>query len=125
MLLGAVVFPGKIEFVVYPLLLGGVSIVASIIGSFFVRLGKSGNIMNALYKGLWVAAGLALVGFYAVTSQYMSKIGGGGTNNLFLAALVGVAITVARVLLTDFYTRAELHTTKRLAQTSTTRHAPN
>src|SRR5258708_6819844 len=125
MLLGAVVFPGKIEFVVYPLLLGGVSIVASIIGSFFVRLGKSGNIMNALYKGLWVAAGLALVGFYAVTSQYMGKVGGVDTNRLFLAALIGIAITVALVYITDYYTSAEFTPTKRIAEASTTGHATN
>ncbi|HXA43734.1 MAG TPA: sodium-translocating pyrophosphatase [Candidatus Solibacter sp.] len=125
MLLGALVFPGKMEFVIYPLLLGGVSIIASIIGSFFVRLGKSGNIMNALYKGLWVAAGLALVGFYAVTSQYMGKVGGVDTNKLFLAALIGIAITVALVYITDYYTSAEFTPVKRIAEASTTGHATN
>jgi K(+)-stimulated pyrophosphate-energized sodium pump len=125
MLLGALVFPGKIEFVIYPLLLGGVSIVASIIGSFFVRLGKSGNIMNALYKGLWVAAGLALIGFYLVTVNYMGNVGGVDTTKLFLAALIGIAITVALVYITDYYTSAEFKPTKRIAEASTTGHATN
>ena len=125
MLLGSLVFPGKIEFVIYPLLLGGVSIVASIIGSFFVRLGKSGNIMNALYKGLWVAAALALAGFYLVTVNYMGKAGGVDTTKLFLAALIGIAITVALVYITDYYTSAEYKPTKRIAEASTTGHATN
>jgi K(+)-stimulated pyrophosphate-energized sodium pump len=125
MLLGALVFPGRIEFVIYPLLLGGVSIVASIIGSFFVRLGKSGNIMNALYKGLWVAAALALAGFYLVTVNYMGKVGGVDTTKLFLAALIGIAITVALVYITDYYTSAEYKPTKRIAEASTTGHATN
>jgi K(+)-stimulated pyrophosphate-energized sodium pump len=125
MLLGSLVFPGKIEFVIYPLLLGGVSIVASIIGSFFVRLGKSGNIMNALYKGLWVAAALALAGFYLVTVNYMGKVVGVDTTKLFLAALIGIAITVALVYITDYYTSAEYKPTKRIAQASTTGHATN
>src|SRR5258708_10233201 len=116
MLLGAVVFPGKIEFVVYPLLLGGVSIVASIIGSFFVRLGKSGNIMNALYKGLWVAAGLALVGFYAVTSQYMRKIGEVVTNHWLPGALLWVLVLAGRGLIPDHYSSPHVNLTHRLAQ---------
>jgi K(+)-stimulated pyrophosphate-energized sodium pump len=125
MLLGALVFPGRMEFVIYPLLLGGVSIIASIIGSFFVRLGKGGNIMNALYKGLWVAAALALVGFYFVTRSYMGSVAGVDPNRLFLAALIGIAITVALVYITDFYTSAEFNPVKRIAEASTTGHATN
>jgi K(+)-stimulated pyrophosphate-energized sodium pump len=90
-----------------------------------VRLGKSGNIMNALYKGLWVAAGLALIGFYLVTVNYMGHVGGVDTTKLFLAALIGIAITVALVYITDYYTSAEFKPTKRIAEASTTGHATN
>ncbi len=125
MLLGALVFPGRVEFVIYPLLLGGVSIIASIIGSFFVRLGKSGNIMYALYKGLGVAAALALVGFYFVTRAFMGNVGGVDTTRLFLAALIGIAITVALVYITDYYTSSQFKPVKRIAEASTTGHATN
>jgi K(+)-stimulated pyrophosphate-energized sodium pump len=125
MLLGALVFPGHAEFVIYPLLLGGVSIIASIIGSFFVRLGKSENIMNALYKGLGVAALLALVGFYFLTQAYMGKVGGIDANRLFFAAAVGLVITVSLVFITDYYTSANYRPVLRIAEASTTGHATN
>jgi K(+)-stimulated pyrophosphate-energized sodium pump len=125
MLLGALVFPGQVEFVVFPLLLGAVSIVASIIGSFFVRLGRGNNIMNALYKGLGVAAILSLVGFYFVTTTYMGKVAGVDVNKLFLAAMIGIVITVALVFITDYYTSANYKPVKRIAEASTTGHATN
>jgi K(+)-stimulated pyrophosphate-energized sodium pump len=125
MLLGALVFPGKVEFVIYPLLLGGVSIIASIIGSLFVRLGKSGNIMNALYRGLGVAALLALIGFFFVTNAYMGPVKGVDTTRLFLAALIGIAITVALVAITDYYTSAQYKPVLSIAEASTTGHATN
>jgi K(+)-stimulated pyrophosphate-energized sodium pump len=125
MLLGALVYPGQVEFVVFPLLLGGVSIIASIIGSLFVRLGKSGNIMNALYKGLGVAAVLALIGFYIVARQYMGNVAGASVNRLFAAALIGIVITVALVLITEYYTSAGHKPVKRIAEASTTGHATN
>jgi len=125
MLLGSLLFPGRIEFVVFPLLLGAVSIVASIIGSFFVRLGSGGNIMNALYKGLWAAAILALAGFYVVTSRYLSGVAGADVNKLFIAAVIGIAITMALVYITDYYTSAAFKPVKRIAEASTTGHATN
>ncbi|MGI8608238.1 MAG: sodium-translocating pyrophosphatase [Candidatus Dormibacteria bacterium] len=125
MLLGALVFPGHVEFVIFPLLLGGVSIIASIIGSFFVRLGKSNNIMNALYKGLGVAAVLALIGFFFVTHAYMGNVGGIDVNRLFYAAVIGIAITVSLVYITDYYTSANYRPVKRIAEASTTGHATN
>ena len=124
MLLGSLLFK-QVQFVVFPLLLGAVSIVASIVGSFFVRLGRSGNIMNALYKGLGVAATLALIGFYFVTSQYMHDLPGVDTNRLFFAAFIGIAITVALVSVTDYYTSANYRPVKRIAEASTTGHATN
>jgi K(+)-stimulated pyrophosphate-energized sodium pump len=125
MLLGALVFPGRVEFVIYPLLLGGVSIIASIIGSLFVRLGRSGNIMYALYKGLGVAALLALIGFFFVTNAYMGPLKGVDTTRLFLAALIGIAITVLLVAITDYYTSAQYRPVLSIAEASTTGHATN
>jgi K(+)-stimulated pyrophosphate-energized sodium pump len=125
MLLGSLVFPGKIEFVVFPLLLGAVSIGASIIGSFFVRLGRGTNIMNALYKGLGVAALLALIGFYFVTTQYMGHVPGADANRLFAAAVIGIVITVALVFITDYYTSSNYSPVKHIAEASTTGHATN
>ncbi|HEY8741227.1 MAG TPA: sodium-translocating pyrophosphatase [Candidatus Dormibacteraeota bacterium] len=125
MLLGALVFPGRIEFVIFPLLLGGVSIIASIIGSFFVKLGKGENIMNALYKGLGVASILALIGFYFVTQSYMGNVKGVDTTRLFFAAVIGIAITGLLVYITDYYTSAQYKPVKRIAEASTTGHATN
>ena len=125
MLLGSLVFPGQVEFVLYPLLLGAVSIIASIIGSFFVRLGRGTNIMNALYKGLGVAAILALIGFFFVTRQYMTGIAGANPNRLFAAALIGIVITVALVFITDYYTSSNYSPVKHIAEASTTGHATN
>ena len=70
MLLGHIMFSGKEEFVVYPLALGAIAIIASIIGVFFVRMSKNGNIMGALYKGLFAAAILSLIGFYPATTYF-------------------------------------------------------
>ncbi|MFN2462559.1 MAG: sodium-translocating pyrophosphatase [Candidatus Dormibacteria bacterium] len=125
MLLGALVFPGRIEFVVFPLLLGGISIIASVIGSFFVKLGRSENIMNALYKGLGVASILALAGFFVVTQAYMGKAKGVDTTRLFFAAVIGIAITGLLVYITDYYTSAQYKPVKRIAEASTTGHATN
>src|SRR5437762_7242357 len=110
MLLASLLFPGKIGWVIYPLLLGAVSVVGSIVGSFFVRIFNPRWIMGALYAGLLVAVAIAVIGFYFVT-QYMSSNGylpaGGGVsdaNRLFFAALVGVIITVLIVAITEYFT---------------------
>jgi K(+)-stimulated pyrophosphate-energized sodium pump len=125
MLLGYLLFPNQERFVIFPLLLGAVSIVASVIGSYFVRLGSGGNIMNALYKGLGVTAVLALAGFYVVTQRYLGGVGGADVNRLFIAAAIGVLITVALVFITDYYTSASFTPVRRIAEASTTGHATN
>ena len=125
MLLGSLVFHGLDHFVVFPLILGGISIVASIIGTWFVRLGSGGNIMNALYKGLAVAAVLSLVGFYFAIQQYMGGVNGADTNRLFLATVIGVVVTMLLVVITDYYTSARYRPVLRIAEASTTGHATN
>src|SRR5213594_2524972 len=131
MLLGSLLFPGQVGWVVYPLLLGAVSVVGSIVGTFFVRIFNPRWIMGALYAGLIVAVAVAVVGFYLVT-QYMRVNGyllaGGGvtnTNNLFFAGLIGVVITVLIVAITEYFTETAYWPVHLIAKASVTGHAPN
>ncbi len=119
MLLGSLLFPGQIRFVLFPLILGAISIIATIVGTLFVRLGTSTWIMGALYRGLGVSASLALLGFLAVTLAM-------GLNfNLFWAAVVGVVVTLAIVGITEYFTSASYAPVRLIAKASTTGHATN
>jgi len=131
MLLGAIAFTNNSAAVNYPLILGGISIIASIIGTFFVKLGGSGKIMPALYKGLIVSGVLAAIAFWFVTVQMFPA---GITNAagetfsasmLFITALVGLAVTGAIFWITEYYTATEYGPVKHIAQASTTGHATN
>src|SRR5712692_10389331 len=131
MLLGSLLFPGKIGWVIYPLLLGAVSVVGSIVGTFFVRVYNPGWIMGALYAGLLVAVAIAVVGFWIVT-LYMTSNGyltaGGGVsnpNNLFFAGLIGVVVTVLIVAITEFFTETRYWPVHLIANASVTGHATN
>ena len=131
MLLGSLLFKDEIGWVIYPLLLGAVSVVGSIVGTFFVRIYNPKWIMGALYAGLLVAVAVAVVGFYFVT-QYMRVNGylqaGGGVsdpNNLFWAGLVGVVITVLIVAITEFFTETAYWPVHLIAKASVTGHATN
>ncbi|NND45870.1 MAG: sodium-translocating pyrophosphatase, partial [Xanthomonadales bacterium] len=107
--------------VLYPMVLGGISIVASIIGAFFVKTGKSGNIMGALYKGVIVSGVLAAIAFYPVTNMLMADSPG----NLYLAALTGLGLTAAMVIITEYYTGTNFSPVKKVAEASTLGHATN
>jgi len=116
--------------VLYPLVIGGVSIIASIIGTFFVRLGKTNNIMNALYKGLSVAAIIAIALFYPITQWMMGSpaarlFGVPSVPRLFLAAVTGVVVTALIVVITEYYTAARYNPVKSIAKASLTGHATN
>jgi K(+)-stimulated pyrophosphate-energized sodium pump len=131
MLLGSLLFKNQVGWVIYPLLLGAVSVVGSIVGTFFVRIFNPKWIMGALYAGLLVAVGIAIVGFYFVT-QYMRVNGyihaGGGVsdpNNLFFAALIGVVTTVLIVAITEFFTETAYWPVHLIANASVTGHATN
>ncbi len=131
MLLGSLLFKDQIGWVIYPLLLGSVSVVGSIVGTFFVRVFNPNWIMGALYAGLLVAVVIAIAGFYFVT-QYMTgngflKAGGGVSdpNNLFWAGLVGVVITVLIVAITEFFTETAYWPVHLIAKASVTGHATN
>ncbi|MDQ6719859.1 MAG: sodium-translocating pyrophosphatase [Candidatus Dormibacteraeota bacterium] len=131
MLLGSLLFKDQIGWVIYPLLLGAVSVVGSIVGTFFVRVFNPNWIMGALYAGLLVAVAVAIAGFYLVT-QYMTgnsylKAGGGVSdpNNLFYAGLIGVVITVLIVAITEFFTETAYWPVHLIAKASVTGHATN
>ncbi|MCE7951425.1 MAG: sodium-translocating pyrophosphatase [Xanthomonadales bacterium PRO7] len=110
--------------VMYPLALGGVSIIASIIGTFFVKAKPGGKIMNALYMGVGVSAVIALLAFIPVTQEMMAG-SKWGVWNVYWCTVIGILLTVAMVVITEYYTATEYAPVRHVAQASTTGHATN
>ncbi len=125
MLLGSLTFGGNEQIILYPIALGAVAIVCSIVGTFFIKIGKDKNIMNALYKGLIVAGVLAAVGFYPITTKMLTGIPGVNAMNIYFCALLGLAITAALILITEFYTGTNHSPVKNLAAASQSGHGTN
>ncbi len=125
MLLGALLFAGNETVITYPLALGAVAIIASIIGTFFIKIGPNKNIMQALYKGLIVAGVLAAIGFYPVTTNMLAGIPGLDAMNVYYAALVGLAVTAALIVITEYYTGTQFKPVQRLAEASESGHGTN
>ena len=125
MLLGFLEFERSLQATIYPLLLGAISIVGAIIGTFFVRLPRSGSIMGALYRGLFVAAGLSVIAFYPATSWLMAGVENASVAGLWLCAVIGVLVTVGMVFITDYYTSSRFWAVQRIARASVTGHATN
>ena len=134
MLLGSLMLKANAEAaVIYPLALGGFSIIASIIGVFFVKAREGGKIMNALYRGLIVAGVLALIAYYPLTAYFMPdnalnevlKIEGGAVMRLYGCAVIGLILTGAMVVITEYYTATEFAPVRHVADASQTGHATN
>jgi K(+)-stimulated pyrophosphate-energized sodium pump len=126
MLLGALVLPqAGANAVVYPLALGGFSILACIVGAGFVKAREGGKIMNALYRGLAVAGGLAAVVFYPITNWLMADNGVYTVMQLWSAAMVGLVLTAALVWVTEYYTGTDFKPVRHIADASQFGHATN
>jgi K(+)-stimulated pyrophosphate-energized sodium pump len=121
MLLG-LQFPSS-NLALYPLALGGISILASIVGTFFARVGRSGNIMNALYRAVLVATVLSAIGFIPVTMAFDD--GKFGFGDLYISAVVGLVVTFLLVAITEYYTGTRWGPVKSISSASQTGHATN
>ncbi|GIR80383.1 MAG: K(+)-insensitive pyrophosphate-energized proton pump [Alphaproteobacteria bacterium] len=123
MLIGTIMFSGQINYVELPLFIGGVCIIASIIGAFFVRLGSSENIMGALYKGFIVTAVLSAIFIYFAVDYMFDD----STESmpLFWSSIVGLVVTAAIIWITEYYTSTEYRPVKSIAQSSETGHGTN
>ncbi len=115
MILSNLLFPTTQFLITLPLLIGGIAILASILGTFFVRLGKKNYIMGALYKGLIASSVLSLIGFWFVTKN----------KTLFAPLVVGILITGLIVLITEYYTSKKFRPVKSIAKSSETGHGTN
>ena len=131
MLLGGMLMvPGSADFagknaVLFPLVLGGVSIIASIIGAMFVKVsGSKPNIMGALYKGVIISAVLAAIAFYPITTALMGD-NAHGAMNLYICALIGLVLTGVIVWITEYYTGTQYKPVQHVAKASTTGHGTN
>ena len=123
MLLGSLIFSGTENAnnaILYPLVLGAVSIIASVIGMLFVKAKEGGSVMGALYKGVIVSGIIAAAAFYPVTVLYMNM-----SIELWYASLIGLALTAFMVVVTEYYTSTEYSPVKKIAEASTTGHATN
>ncbi len=125
MILGAATFQGNQNALLYPLVIGGVAVFASIIGTWFVKLGKSKDIMNALYKGLIASAVLSAIAFYPVTKMLMSDNGVYSFGQLFGSLIVGLVVTALIVVITEYYTSTKYAPVKSIASASLSGHGTN
>jgi K(+)-stimulated pyrophosphate-energized sodium pump len=122
MLLGGLVMTELgVKAILFPLVLGAISIVSSIIGTFFVSTREGGKIMNALYKGVIVSAVISAIAFYFVAQNIM----GGHGMRMWLCTLVGLALTAAMIVITEYYTATEYKPVQHVAAASQTGHATN
>ncbi len=122
MLLGGLVMQDAgINAIIYPLALGSASIISSIIGTFFVSTKDGGKIMNALYKGVIVSGIVSAIMFWFITKSIMPN----DFNALFGCALIGLALTAAMIVITEYYTATEYSPVRKIAEASQTGHATN
>ncbi|PPR25947.1 MAG: K(+)-insensitive pyrophosphate-energized proton pump, partial [Alphaproteobacteria bacterium MarineAlpha9_Bin4] len=134
MVLASIFFNGNSEILLMnlPLAIGGVCILASIIGTFFVKLSKNGTVMGALYKGFLVSAILSLIGIYAIieifvgiNTTFTSSNGYFTANDIFYCSIIGLAVTALFIWITEYYTSTNFRPVKSVAKASETGHATN
>ncbi len=135
MVLASIYFTGEVkaQLMLYPLAIAGMSIITSIIGTFFVRLGASKNIMGALYKGVIATVVLSLIGLWPLTSYILggmdTVISGGGINytgtTLFYCGVVGLVVTGLLIVITEYYTGTNFRPVQSIAKSSVTGHGTN
>ena len=132
MVLSSIFFHGDINMMVYPLTIGGTCILTSIIGTFFVKLGNSKNVMNALYKGFIATAVLSLVILYPVTdyvigfeTNYIVGENNFNGKSLYFCGVIGLVITGLLIWVTEYYTGTSYRPVKSIAASSTTGHGTN
>ena len=124
MVLGGLLFPNLKEAILLPLILGSIAILASIIATFFVRLGKNQNVMSALYKGVIAAGILSAIGFLPVIFQF-SKSFKISPTELYFPALIGLLIAGGMFLITDFFTSKKYSPVRSIAEASRSGHGTN
>jgi len=129
MLLGAILFNNSMV-VIYPLVLAAISALSSVIGSYFVKLGKDNKIMKALYMGLIATTIISLLGFLGVTYRIFPEGIPAGNNvlptlNIFFASTVGIVVTALLVMITEYYTSTSFKPVHNIAESSVTGHATN
>lgn len=125
MLLGSLIFKGSVGAILYPIVLGSVGIIATIISTLFVRLPRNKSIMGALYVGLIVAAALSALGFYPATLIMMNQNASFDPINIYAASLVGIIVTLLMVFITEYFTATKYKPVQHIAEASTTGHATN
>ncbi len=125
MLLGHLTLGPRTNAIFFPMVVGSAGIVASILGTFFVRLGKSKAIMGALYKGLLATSIISALLFYPITKLLMADNGVYSTLALYGASLVGIVVTVGMVVITEYFTSKRFPSVKRIAESSLTGHGTN
>ncbi|OGZ26999.1 MAG: sodium-translocating pyrophosphatase [Candidatus Nealsonbacteria bacterium RIFOXYB1_FULL_40_15] len=127
MILGALLFPARPEFVFLPLYLGSISIITSILGSFFVKLGKNNSIMGAMYKGIIASGILSAFGFYFMVNKFLENVWTEGsiTRVFFYPLVIGLIIAGGMFAITEYYTSKKYKPVRSIAESSETGHATN
>ncbi len=125
MLLGSLLFATYPNAIIYPLVIGAISVITSIIGTWFIKLGKKKNIMGALYKGLSVTGILSAILLWPVTNRLMGDLTIYSAKDIYLSALVGIVVTALMVIITEYYTSGDYKPVKDIAKASESGHGTN
>jgi K(+)-stimulated pyrophosphate-energized sodium pump len=125
MLLGHLMLPSVANAMFFPMIVGAAGIVASVAGTFFVKLGKSKSIMGALYKGLLATSAISAVIFYPITTWLMGDNGVYAPTSLYFASLIGIGVTIGMVSITEYFTSKSFGAVRKIAEASNTGHGTN